>query len=478
MSSPHPHPRADLFPGRSKAQPAPDASTSGRGSRLRQTSSTGTGTLAHIAVSASMASSAGPAKRLEPAAEALEAAAPAGGIATTAVHLSPHAATAAAGVATAATAEAGPGTYPSPRPSWQGLVQRLSGSARTSSVTSVTRARHQDGAAGDPPPHEAGLSPQQGVPEYAGAHFGPAQAARLSYVFRTSSLYSPSAAPPPRPAALPKVPAAAEAAAAGPRLVTILSDTAGSCTTSSSSSRSAGGSSEDDSSNHSHQSSRGDSGDAVGPGAQCNPNLEVQQQQHKQQQQPWPLPEAQQLQPAESLTAAGGPPDLSGIQSMVSPRRLQITQQQGVVQATHLGLVAAGSGTWPPPQPGGVTMSLTAATTSSSCIHPATGPTSHSAASGDPVNAEYAHWCEVVDRVVDRLQGEALVVQEELEGLTGVREWLGRMVDAMPPPPPPQTTPSRPAATNSTSENAASSSGGRYSRVVRGGAAEALGDVR
>jgi hypothetical protein len=408
-----------------------------------------------------------------------EAAAPAGGTATQHT-VSPH----AAGAATAATAEAGPGTHCSPRTSWQGLVQRLSGSTRTSSGTSVTRARHQDGAASDPPPHEAGLSPQQGVPEYAGAHFGPAQAARLSYVFRTSSLYSPSAAPTPRPAAAPKVPAAAEAAgaAAGLRLVTILSDTAGSCTTSSSSSgSSAGGSSQNDTSNHSHHSSRGDEKDAGG--APANHNLTAQQQQRKlqqNQQPPWPLPGAQQLHQHEVLpptAAAGGQPNLSGMQSMVSPRRLHHQQQQLPLQGTHLG--AAGSGTWPPPpQPGGTTSPLTAATTSSSSMHPATVPTRCPAASGDPVNAEYAHWCEVVDRVVDRLQGEALVVQEELEGLTGVREWLGRMVAAMPPPPPPPPQPASAATAAAATAHVASSSGGRYSWVARGGAAEALGDVR
>jgi hypothetical protein len=52
----------------------------------------------------------------------------------------------------------------------------------------------------------------------------------------------------------------------------------------------------------------------------------------------------------------------------------------------------------------------------------------------DLVKAEYAHWCDVVDLVVDRLQAEALSVQEELE-------WAGQragavegLLGAVPPP--------------------------------------------
>jgi hypothetical protein len=42
----------------------------------------------------------------------------------------------------------------------------------------------------------------------------------------------------------------------------------------------------------------------------------------------------------------------------------------------------------------------------------------------DLVKAKYAHWCDVVDRVVDQLQVEALSVQEELE-------WSGQRARAV-----------------------------------------------
>jgi hypothetical protein len=399
------------------------------------------------------------------------------------------------------------GPYPSPRPSWQSLLPRLSSTTRSSdsashhpthpAVTRGTLARHQGdsvGAASGLLPHEAGLSPQGEVPQYAGAHFGPAQAARLSYVFNTSTLYSPAAPPlgsstaavrdqPPaggtEPGTAPGVKQGAgvdTTTPVAPRLVTILSDTGTTTTTttsnssSSSSGSSTGGSSQHGSSNHSHKGSRGCDGHDV---ATCDHSLAMHCQQQPSALEVWPHDvqqeqQAQEAQQQQWAAPSGGHVNLTGIQSMVSPRRLQHQQQQQrPVQGGVVPISGSGAGSQRAPLP--------LAPAYSDTMPPGTGFSSCPAGSGvDPVNAEYAHWCDVVDRVVDRLQAEALTVQEEVEGLTGVQEWLGRMVAAMPlPPTPPQGGPAStiPATTPA-------SSGGSSSGVARSGAAEALGDVR
>jgi hypothetical protein len=58
----------------------------------------------------------------------------------------------------------------------------------------------------------------------------------------------------------------------------------------------------------------------------------------------------------------------------------------------------------------------------------------HSSLECDLVKAEYAHWSDVVDRMVDRLQQEALALGEQLEWVEQRAAAVEGLLAAVPPP--------------------------------------------